>query len=53
MKAEWVYVIIKALEARLEYVGEDDAAPQDEEAVLKEALEYFKAAKIRENENGA
>ena len=46
MKAEWIYSIIKSLEARLQYVNDDLDAPQEEKKSIEEALEYFKNLEI-------
>ena len=45
IKAEWVYSIVKALEARLQYVT-DDAPDNEEKDNLGEALDYFKRLEI-------
>ena len=50
MKAEWVYSIIRALEARLEYIKEHRDSPKDEEQSVEEALNFFKELKIVHHE---
>lgn len=45
IKAEWVYSIIRALEARLHYI-EDDAPNDEEKTSLQEAVDYFKNLEV-------
>jgi len=47
MKAEWIYSIIKSLEARLEYFKNDDET-NEEVKVIEKALEFFKSLEIKE-----
>lgn len=42
LKARTIYVIIKALEARKEYIQDNDDAPQDELPEIESALETFR-----------
>lgn len=44
IKAEWVFSIVKALEARLEFANDGNLS--DEEPVIKEALNFFKAIQL-------
>jgi hypothetical protein len=48
MRAEWVYVIVKALEARLEY-AEDSGELDHEIPSIMEALRWFREQTIEDN----
>lgn len=52
IKAEWVFSVIKALEARLEYVKDNDYNI-DEQKTIEEALEYFKNLEIQLSDNSS
>ncbi len=44
IKASWVYLIIKSLEARLEYCEDEEF--QEELDILNEALAYFRSLQV-------
>lgn len=44
IRAEWIFSIIKSLEARLQYAIDESLS--EEEPVIKEALEYFKDIQV-------
>lgn len=50
IKAEWVFSVIKALEARLEY-SKDNDYNIDEQKTIEGALNYFKNLEIPLSDN--